>query len=132
MTIELSAENPEQGDGHDAEQAQPSMPKANSLQVSEEISAIFHVVERGGIHLRVAARIQQIVTSSNSEVKITRLDGSPHDSKTANGASCIEMLKLEAYKGVAITIDIKGIDAQEVLKKLEADEALSLHSIIDY
>jgi phosphocarrier protein HPr len=65
-----------------------------------------------GLHTRPAALIVKLLQDSKSEVLFTL------EKETINAKSILSILMLAAQKDASIIIQVKGIDAEETMKKL--------------
>jgi len=70
------------------------------------------VVNQKGMHARAAAKIVTLICQHKSEVILT------HKKITAPGDSLLKLLTLNAPKGSTITIEVNGVDCEELLDKL--------------
>jgi phosphocarrier protein len=66
-----------------------------------------------GLHARAAAKLTQLAGKFQSEVFISR------DSQRVNAKSIMGVMMLAAGKGVTVTIDAEGADAQAALEAIK-------------
>ena len=71
-----------------------------------------------GLHARPAKTLVNLVKQFKSDVTIW------HGEKKANAKSLISVLTLGASKGSQLKIEVKGEDAEKVMKMIEALEDL--------
>ncbi len=67
-----------------------------------------------GLHARPAAVFVRTASAFASEITVTR------DNRSADAKSLLEVLQLEAGKGVDITVTAEGDDADDALAALKA------------
>ncbi|NLA88664.1 MAG: HPr family phosphocarrier protein [Alcaligenaceae bacterium] len=66
-----------------------------------------------GLHARAAAKLTQLAGKFQSEVFISR------DGQRVNAKSIMGVMMLAAGKGVTVTIDAEGADAQAALEAIK-------------
>ena len=80
---------------------------------SEEISNIFTIKNKLGLHARAAATFVRISNKFSSDIKLIK------DGYEVNGKSILGILSLAAIQGTEIKISAKGEDAREALNEIE-------------
>ncbi len=90
---------------------QPSVPVLMMQKVSKEIT----VSNEMGLHARPAMQFVDAANQFNSKVTVFR-DGD--DPIEADGKSVMQMIILEAVKGVKLRIEAEGNDAEAAVKTL--------------
>ncbi len=80
---------------------------------NEEISCIFRIKNKLGLHARAAATFVRLSSKFSSDIKLIK------DGYEVNGKSILGILSLAAIQGSEIQISAKGKDAGEALSAIE-------------
>ncbi len=65
-----------------------------------------------GIHARPASKLVKITSLGKSEVFLL------HDNQRVNAKSILGVMLLQAVQGSRVTIEVNGIDEEEVLRQI--------------
>jgi phosphocarrier protein len=80
---------------------------------SGEISSIFIIKNKLGLHARAAAMFVRLSNKFSSDIKLMK------DGYEVNGKSILGILSLAAIQGTEVRISVQGKDAREALAELE-------------
>jgi len=70
------------------------------------------ILNRLGLHARPASKLVKIASTGKSEVTLIK------DGQRANGKSILGVMLLQAEQGSTLTLEVKGIDEEEVLSQI--------------
>jgi len=84
--------------------------------VMQEISGVYEITNKLGLHARPVSLFVQIACTYDSEVKVENMN----TSMSADGKSMMSMLMLAAVSGTKLKITVSGNDADSALKALGA------------
>lgn len=79
----------------------------------KEITKVFTVKNKLGLHARAAAVFVRVSSKFESEIKLVK------DSYKVNGKSILGVLSLAATKGSEIVVTTRGKDAQAAIDSIE-------------
>ena len=80
---------------------------------SGEISSIFIIKNKLGLHARAAAMFVRLSNKFSSDIKLIK------DGYEVNGKSILGILSLAAIQGTEVRISVQGKDASEALAEIE-------------
>ncbi|HEX9830808.1 MAG: HPr family phosphocarrier protein [Thermodesulfobacteriota bacterium] len=80
---------------------------------SGEISSIFIIKNKLGLHARAAAMFVRLSNKFSSDIKLMK------DGYEVNGKSILGILSLAAIQGTEVKISVQGEDAREALAEIE-------------
>lgn len=78
-----------------------------------EITRVFKIKNRLGLHARAAATFVRVSNKFSSDIKLVK------DGYEANGKSILGILSLAAAQGNELQIRVKGEDAREAISEIE-------------
>jgi len=78
-----------------------------------EVSRVFKIKNRLGLHARAAATFVRLSNRFSSDIKLIK------DGYEVNGKSILGILSLAAIQGSEVKISAKGEDAKEALSEIE-------------
>ncbi|MBC8466104.1 HPr family phosphocarrier protein [bacterium] len=70
------------------------------------------IMNKLGIHARPASKLVKITSLGKSEVFLL------HDNQRVNAKSILGVMLLQAVQGSRVTIEVNGIDEEEVLRQI--------------
>jgi phosphocarrier protein len=80
---------------------------------SEEISSVFIIKNKLGLHARAAATFVRVSNKFSSDIKLIK------DGYEVNGKSILGILSLAAIQGTEVKILVRGQDARKALSEIE-------------
>lgn len=96
-----------------------------TIIMSDVKNLVLTILNKKGLHARAAAKFVVVVNAHQSEVKVTRVGGTPNMFDeldgycSALGSSVLGILTLGAEKGAQIRLEATGADAEAVLIALQ-------------
>jgi phosphocarrier protein HPr len=78
-----------------------------------EITKVFKIKNRLGLHARAAANFVRLSNKFSSDIKLIK------DGYEVNGKSILGILSLAAAQGSELQIMAKGLDAEEAIGEIE-------------
>ena len=78
-----------------------------------EITKVFRIKNRLGLHARAAATFVRLSNKFSSDIKLIK------DGYEVNGKSILGILSLAAAQGSELQIMAKGLDAEEAISEIE-------------
>ncbi|NEN76225.1 HPr family phosphocarrier protein [Pelistega sp. NLN82] len=79
-------------------------------------SVDIEISNRLGLHARAASKLTQLASSFSSEIFISK----SQQQQRVNAKSIMGVMLLAAGKGMTVTVDAEGEDAEEALKAIKA------------